>query len=254
MSFQVPGGLHPRQVRPQQHLLREPSGSKVGAGTGGTGKARELVDVRALGKVLVTWALAHHCRSFISWQRGCGGHSHGCRACAGGWCGSGRDGAGLWGPPRENGGCSGRGGGMGLEGRDLRGQLSVPGSGGDWVRRRSPPPNPCAVRSERVTGWEGDPYRPHRALAQLPFLEQAAARWPSVGSHFRQPPVCLPSVQPAFGCSEKGTLTPGRGAVELLCRWHRAHPADSASDETALGGSFRNSFGTVHGHMFSLLW
>lgn len=128
---------------------------------------------------------------------------------------------------------------MGLEGRDLRGQLSVPGSGGDWVRRRSPP---------------HPPRRPHRALAQLPLLEQAAARWPPVVSHFPQPPVCLPSVQPAFGCSEKGTLTPSRGAAELLCRWHRAHPADSASDETALGGSFRNSFGMVHGHMFSLLW
>ena len=124
----------------------------MGAGTGGTGKARELVDVRALGKVLVTWALTHHCQLFISWQRGCGGHSHGCRACAGGWCRSGRDGAGLWGPPRENGGCSGRGGGMGLEGRDLRGQPSVPGSGGDWVRRRSPhhPPRRPQRKGDRV--------------------------------------------------------------------------------------------------------
>lgn len=46
---------------PAQGALREQGGS------GGAGKELELVDFGALGKVLLTSGLAHHCRLVVLW-------------------------------------------------------------------------------------------------------------------------------------------------------------------------------------------
>lgn len=81
-----PWGSTPKAGHSQQHLLREPSGSKVGVGVQGRRKGWIF---SALGQVLSTSGLAHHCWLSLLLGGSRGGHSPDCRACASGWCGSG---------------------------------------------------------------------------------------------------------------------------------------------------------------------